>query len=1052
MKKVLNKVFRFCIIFLHLKQTNHTYHNVIGTVKFAFLATLTLFALSYLKAAIPTNPVSFLGVDHLHGCIDVADNRACDSQNMIGDSLGSASKRQGSKRIISQAVSSAPMTSVFWAEIDKGTYTKSVLIATSGSRIYVSTSPEGDSPIWRVLRSTLVTPDQYFTFANANGIIVMAGDALSDPVFKYDIDRDTFSELFSLNDSTRVMNYRAKYVLAPDGYLVLANVMDVRDNLRGLTSLNNGTTNYPYRLVYSLFNNISSFTASRYLDIYYGGGQPITGVTERGGTTSNTMSVYTPDSAHAIIYSVLNLDSDGGDITVDNVATGFGCISPRALVNAGPYDIVPTREGLIFYDGGKKARLNLLEELRPFSTLIAPDYERIMTYGKNEFSSGVWYQKKNWYVFSFSEPFWKPEGRNNRVFIYDIKSEEWWPQKNWLASGFTIMRDRLVYGDSQDGYVVEADVKTEIDDPRKELVFDTLDKSTLWSQPEPSIDSGTVVEGTASLKLSTILNTSWISSMTRMTLFEFGEWPDGSEILRDRDMISFKAKISSLVVLKSLTVDLQYGPTQQAFSHIHSSVTYSSAALFSLGFTTDASNTTDWQELKVALSSFIFPSDWNDTSTQTAPFSRALTIYGIRFVAIGVDSTTINLDDLRIAQGEKNVNEAYYLSKQFSFNSVTQKDFKYIALQHGRDASSGFRIDVFLDYGVIANTIIINPEIPKEIFVCGYKGMNGFARLKSTDFSVIDSTSFPNANVIDYMNGLALRNRMLMFDKVANRMLLLDRSSYSAIISSFGSLGTGATNYDTANQFTKVGNAIFSTDALNHRIKKLLIQNDKLVWERDSGELGTGTTQYLVPTGITANAANAYVLDDGNFRIVKLSVSTLGYVSERKIDSNTIGEGVLVADADWLYIVYNRVSEKPYFQDVVLERRTLGDMTLVQRKILRPRNVIEASTYTVSGDFTMLGRYLFIGFTKDLSTTGTYYVQKLLKYGFDFIDEYQTSGTQFSIMGDAEPYQPTERIEKIPLGVSGSLATYIQLRYYDKQEENIFKLGSHSFVYDDQPY
>ena len=1020
--------------------------------KTAFLAAFCLLAASsYLLAdVLPTAPIGFRGVDHLHTCTDIAEDRACDSQNMVGDAVGAASKRGGSRRIIRQAVSSSAMTSVYWSEVDKGTYSKSALFGTSGQRIYISTSPESESPVWRVLHSTLATADQYFTFANFAGKTVMTGDALTDPVFQYDLDKETFSELFSMAASSQTMNYRAKYVLAPDGYLVLANVMDVRDRI--LYPLTGATTAYPYRLAYSLFDNISSFTASRFIDIFYGGGQPITGITERGGTTSNTILVYTRDSAHAIVYSVLNLDSAGGDITVDNVAAGFGCISPRALANAGPYDIVPTRDGLIFYDGGKRSRLNLLEELRPFSTLIGPDYERTLLYKTETLTSGIWYQKKGWYVLSFSDPFTSPYGKANTVWIYDIRNGEWWKQKNWLASGWTVMNDKLVYGDSVDSYAIEADARTEIDDARKELVFDDLDRSVFWRQPEPVIDSATVVQGTASLKLSPALSTSWISSMTRMGLFNFSEWADGSEVSRDRDAISFKARFSSIVVLQSLSIGLQYGPTLQIFNSIQSSVTLSSAVLFSLGFTTNASNSTDWAEIIVDLSSFTLPDDWNDPAIQVAPFSRALTVYGIRFVATAIDSTTVNLDDLRIVQGTKNPVEAFYLRKQRNYGNVNKKDFGEVILAHDKDASSGFKIDVFMDFGALANTINLSPDIPKEIFVFGYKGSNGFSRLDSSDFSLLDSTSFPNANIYDYMNGLALRNRMLVFDKVANQTLLLGRNDYNAIVSSFGALGTGATNYDTVNQSAKVGNSIFQTDSFNNRIKKLVIQNDTLLWERDSGELGTGTTQYLVPTGIAANESNVYVLDDGNFRIVKLSVSTLGFVSERRIDSNTIGDGVLQIDSDWLYAAYNRVSDKPYFQDVVLEKRTLGDMTLVQRKVLRPRGVVDSSTYTISGDFALLGKHLFIGFTRNLTTTGVYFVQKLLKDGFDLVDEYQTPRTQFSIAGDAEPYLPTARTQRIPLGISGLPATYIQLRYYDSGQENIFRLVNEAVSMSTLPY
>ena len=686
--------------------------------------------------------------------------------------------------------------------------------------------------------------------------------------------------------------------------------------------------------------------------------------------------------------------------------------------------------------------------------MVDTDYQRTIENGTFDKSVGFYHAKNQWYLWSFNDPFFKPEGVPNRVFILDLRTFEWWPQKNWLASSFTDMDDTLLYGDSYDGYVHKADIKTEIDDSRKELPIDSFDSDFRWSFPNAvTIDSSTVVEGTASLKISAILANNWTSSMTKMGLTNFGEFPDGSSISRDRDLLSFKMKVSSLANLNSLIIDLQYGVTQQVFNTISSSVTLSSAALFSLGMATTTSFRSNWAEIKIAISSFILPPSWNDPIVQDAPFSRALTIYGLRFRLNAVASTTVNFDDLRIVQGTKSQSEVFYFTKQFNFGTPADKDIRQIVLSRVKSADSSFNIDVFTNYGQFANKITIPAEIPKELFVCGYKGSNGFARLKSTDFSVIDSTSMPNANVYDYMNIVAGRTRIVAFDKVLNRFLLLDRSDYSSIISSFGSLGGGATSYDTVNQMALAGvngDKLLLTDTFNHRIGMIDIINDQLLWSFTHGELGTGSTNFMSPSGITADAAHAWVLDDGNFRIVKLSVSSFGYISERQIDSNTIGEGVMRNDEKFIYTAYHRVTQTPYFQDVVLEKRTKGDMALVQRTILRPVGVVESSTYTLSGDFDLIGPYLFIGFTEDLATTGTYYVQKLLKDGFDIVDEYSTTGAQFSIAADSFAWRPETKQEKIRLEAPD--AAYIQLRYYDSAPENTFQLKNYSFAKEDKTY
>jgi hypothetical protein len=1016
-----------------------------SVILFSFLS-VSSFAYS---ATTVTSPVNFGGgVDHVHAPTEIQDNRAVDCQNMVGDIFGSASKRNGSDRYINQAVSSHPITSVYRASIDLGTTTKKVILMTTWDRIYVST---GDlSPVWRLLKSGLKTWDQHFTFANVAGKIVMTGDALTDPVYKYDIVKDSFSGLFDVTVASNNMNLKAKYVLSTNGYLVFGNILDCTQELTS------GTTYYGSRVQYSLFQQISSFTASRFINIKADDGESISGMTATGGVDGSYITVYKPSSVSSILYKVLNLDEAGGDISVTNVANGFGCISPRALVNVGPYDIVPTKNGLVYFDGGQRKRLYPVDELKPISTLINTDYVRTVTYNTYDKASAVYYPKKQWYIFSSCDPLYTPADKPNRVFIYDIQTGEWWPQKNWLADSLATFSGTgddgtLVYGDSNDGYVYKADLNIRNDDARKEISLFTMDKTDGWI-PTPGIDTTTVIEGSGSLKMYMDANKNFVSSMTNISLIPFGEWYDGSQVNRNVDMLSFKLRISSLCVVSSFTIDLQYEATTSSFTSIHSSVTFSSNTLVDLGMTNGVSNLGDWTEIKVNLSTFTFPSSWNDPAIQDNPFSRCLTIYGIRFLTTSVAVSTVSIDDIRIIQGTNNPINAFYISKQFNLGVMNLKDYRQLILSRDKGADSSFSIDVFMDYGQFAKKKDVKASIPKEIFVFGYKGNNGIYRLNGYDFSLINSTSIPSPNIIDYMNGEASENYVFAFDKVSNRLFMLDRNNLSVIVSSYGGLGSGTTNFNTVNQMAIHGDDLFVTDNFNDRIVKMTFKNKKLQFVNSYGELGTGTTNFFSPSGITADETHVWVTDDGNFRLMKFSISTFSYISEKRIDTNTIGESVLKVDGQYIYLAYNKVSNTPYYQDVVLERRTKGDMSLLNRTILRPKNVVDVSSYTLSGDFAILGKYIYIGFTIDLARVGTgkYYVQKRLKDTFELVDEYSTTGTQFSIVGDGKSYNPISESEKINLESQDSV--WVQLKYYDSGLDNTFKLHNYSFAFDTKPY
>jgi len=981
-----------------------------------------------------TTPINFGGgVDYSKPCTDIADNAACDAQNMIGDLQGAASKRYGGERFIAQAISSHPINSQFWLSIDQGTVAYKALIATTWDRIYKSTG--GVLPQWTLLKKNLVGWDQHFSFAVARGKLIMTGDQLTDPPYSYDIVRDSFTELVTVYAGSDSFRLRAKYVIAANNQVIFGNVLDVSD-------LNGNTTYYGSRIFYSFLNQISSYTLNHQINIRSEDGESLTGMTYSNGK----IYAYKDSGVSEISYSnALQATFEGGNIAVQTIVNGFGCIAPRSLQNIGQYDAFLSKGGLIFWDRNQRNSLDLVETLKPFSTNIRTVIESIVKNNTYQNAHLTYYPKKQWLVFGYEDPFKFPQGRSNSVSVYDIRTGQWWPFSGWLAESF-VARDAkgddgvLLYGDSIDGYVYQADLETRIDDARKELVIDNMESMANWTGG--TIDNSRVVEGTASIKLTMSALNNFSTSTTRQGMISLGEWADKSKSSTD-DKIAFKMHISSHANVKYLRIDLQVGVTVQAFDQFTTSVTISSADF--------VASSGSWAFVEVPISSFPIPSSWTDATLQESPFAANITYYGLRFVSSATNTTEINIDDVRLVQSAENPIESYFLTKQFNLGQVNNKDYRQVILTRDKTADSSFSIDVFTNFGDFANKLNVNAKIPKEIFVLGYKGTNGITRLNSFDFSVINSTRYPTGNIRDYMTAEADAKYIYAFDKVRYSLNKLDRSSMSVIVSSFGSLGTGTTNFETASEMTLVGtplNSIFITDPFNHRIVQL--KRDGLKYVNSYGELGNGTTNLITPCGITADLTNIWIADDDGFRIVKLNISTYGFVSEKDIDSNTFSDMVLRNDARYLYAAYNKVTDNPLFQDVILEKRNKGDMSLIQRKILRPRNVLTKSTYTLSGDFALLGPYIFIGFTKDVATTGTYYVQKLLKSNFDIIDEYTTTGTQFSVVGDGEAYLPSIEQEKINLNSRDG--TYLQLKYYDYTRANTFKLFNYAFALDVKPY
>ena len=160
---------------------------------------MLMFSSELLAEPIELPPISFGGgVDYKTACSDIRDDRACDSSNMISNLYGTAFKRDGTRRYISQAVSSNPINSIFRYYQQNGTEFKKAIIATSRDKMYKSTSDV--VPFWVIIASEQAH-NQHYSFATMNNRLYATGDkhgteADSESSFDYVLFCHTFILLY----------------------------------------------------------------------------------------------------------------------------------------------------------------------------------------------------------------------------------------------------------------------------------------------------------------------------------------------------------------------------------------------------------------------------------------------------------------------------------------------------------------------------------------------------------------------------------------------------------------------------------------------------------------------------------------------------------------------------------------------------------------------------------------------------------------------------------------------------------------------------------------
>ncbi len=1009
-------------------------------MKWLSLLILSALAVSPARALEPLTSISFQGgVDYSKIPSEIDDVRAADSSNMIGNREGSAETRNGSHRLNGTAVSSQAFTSLFSATIATGTKQFNVLLGVSGKTIYYSTDTVFSR--WLVLYSSLTTPGQKFSFAVAQNSIFMTGNALTDPIFKYDVAASSFGVAITSAGAQTAYIY-AKYLLWEGNYMIAANIRDVND-----LYLNGNTTYYDDRAYYSFLLAPSSFTVNRFLPIQQGDSEYLTGMTAKRSSSVGTRIVefYKPTSIHALSFSILAPAGEGGDQQIAKVADGFGHIADSPPENIGAVDFMLSKDGIIQWDGGLLFRANLDAEKSLISRNIKPVLDKLIS--RNSYKNAILkhYPKRNWLIFAYEDPDLFPKGTPNSVMIYDIVTGEWWPQKNWIVGSLETDKNfagkgLLMYGDGKDGYAHVTDDPIDADDSRKEISIDPMEA---WNWKGGTVTANVVAVGSVSIALNVTPDVP-TSSMSRIMVMPLGEWYDKSQT-SSADKLSFKVLPSNKAALKELRIDLLVEDNQNNFTPNFSSVTISSGSL--------SGGTSEWTTVEIAFSSFPILDAWINLQTESFSFSRNLTRFGLRFaISSATADLTLYFDDVRFVQATKNPLNPFRLSKRYDLGTLNKKEFFQVLLGREKSRDAGFNVDVFSGLGEFANTVPVLADIPKEIFVCGYDGSTGIARLSSVDFAVTGGTFTNNFNAFIFENGTADKDFVYAYDAQNARNVKIDRSSFSVIVSSSGELGIGTSNYNQVQEMavdSDPDGSVFSMDHMNHRIK---VESKKdFTFISEFGQLGLETTSFYNPTGIDKDDTGLYIGDDTNQRILKFD-SNFNIIAEAKLDINLMGDVSVRVDDEFLYDAYTRGSDiRTYFTEVVMEKRNKGDLSLINRVSAIPSNSVELSTYTIQGSIALHGRYFLISFNDNSLATGRFYLQKRLKSDFSLAGEISTTKGQIGVIGDGLAREPSRKLEKVSLGVLPD--PYVQFKFYQRGElDGPFKLDNMTIVAEKQTY
>ncbi|MBX4216079.1 6-bladed beta-propeller, partial [Candidatus Parcubacteria bacterium] len=500
--------------------------------------------------------------------------------------------------------------------------------------------------------------------------------------------------------------------------------------------------------------------------------------------------------------------------------------------------------------------------------------------------------------------------------------------------------------------------------------------------------------------------------------------------------ISFKILPTTLSAITSVRIDLEVADVSAAFNNDFSSITLSTGDLI-------AGNTA-WTTIELPISSFPIQTAWTDLAIESVPFANALTIYGVRFVLNGSTGCSINVDDLRFVAATPNALDPYFYTKQFDLGSKANKDYRRITLDMDRSANTNVRVDAYKDFGGFSTPRFFGQTVRNEIIAADINNQASLSRLDSISYAVLESTI---VNPFQYDVEHLASDGQDVYAGDANNFRIFKKSLTNLrgpITASFGELGSGATNYAGPHQIALDDKRVYHCDWANHKV--MVLNKKDLSYVTSFGSLGTGNTSFHIPTGITVDVPNVFIGDDGNQRIVKYGKgdSSFSYITQVQLDMNTAGELTLANNENFLFDAYNKIADGTIdFTDVILEKRSKSDLSIVSRVTIRPLNSVAISSYGVYGDIAILGPYIYISFTDDRNENGSYYIQKRLISDFSLVSELKTVKRHFGIAGDGLAYKPRFKSEDVLPGIDSQ---YIQFKFSVSGLDPDFRLYNMTFV------
>lgn len=997
------------------------------------LALLLLLPTTIRAAAVVSPPGNFSGgLNQSAAESDILENETPDSNNMVNTLTGAAEKRRGSRLFISQAVSTNPIASLYraYGSSVSGQVVSAILAATL-DRILVSTG--GANPLWVVAQSSLAQ-NRHWNFTTIQNKVIMGDDDLTSPILQYDLMTASMTTLTQQFNSTSSVSLRAKYVLNSMDQILLANVLFVSTP----AALVSATTNYDSRLYYSFQFYPSSYATYQYLAFDEDDGEEIAGVSEK----DKVIHVWKKSKIFEVdvgAYGSLQPLHQGGTYSIRTVVKGFGLFAPRSLVNTGDFYIFADAAGVRFWDGAQKTRLQVEQESRIVSDKIKPLIERCVAAGTWDDAVATYYPNRGWYMLSVEDPTRSPKGRQNLVIVLDLTTLSWFRFTNLDAASWAVWdgagdKGQLTYGSSSDGYVYFADDSISANDAKRELPLNNMDTASDWARGIPELVI--IKEGTASVRMTASTELRY-TSITWMNVINAGEWQDKTRVDKN-DLFTFKLFGTSIQFITQMRMDLQVEDVSGDFNVNFTSVTFSSGV-----FNTTAGT---WTEVSVAFSSFVILSTWTDLAVESIPFADTLTFFGVRIFATGTAGFNLYVDDMRIKDNTERPLSAYRWTKQFTFGSASNKEFKEVWLNAEVPPDGILYIDTYKDFGTFVDrSSAASGGFGKEIFVGGFNGRNNLTRLDGVTFAPMDSTDTVS-NLVFSFNSLATdKDFIYAGDQYNNRLVKINKSSFTAFVSTYGSLGTGTTNFNFIGQIGMDAANLFVTDVKNHRVK--VHRKSDLQFVAAFGQLGSGTTSFHLPQGVAVDGdgGNLYVANDGNFNILKLDKNTGAFKASVSLDLDTYGEPSLAVDDRYLYVAYRSFSPNVLYLELILEKRDKASMAVLDKTVIRPQGVdtVSVSTYAYEGDISLSGDYIYMVFTDDINLNGHWYLQKRLRSDFSIVKELISSARIGTVSANEMAYSPARKTLKEPLGTSGA---YVQLKYSDGESlDNPLKLYNQAF-------